>query len=114
MTYETTERIDATELPQDKKTDLAERMLSDDGGITHIEELKQDAYRGEFDPTPRTITTEYHGDSVEAALARGYKIRDTIEKQTDASVECEPTGVEYEFPSTIFYQLDLHINGGDD
>lgn len=114
MAYETTERIDATELPQDKKVDLAKRMLYDDGGITDIEELKQDAYRGEFNSTPRTITTEYHGDSVEAALARIYKLRDTIENQTDASVECEPTGVEYEFPSTVFYQLAMHINGGDD
>lgn len=109
------ETTDATELPQEKKEELVSSMLgTDEGGLGHVEGLKQDAILGTFDDTPRSFTTEYHGDCVEAALGRVYAIRDTIEDNTDARVSAEPTGKAWNFPSTTFYEIEVTINGGND
>lgn len=109
--YETTEQIKATELPKEERVELARELLGEQGGIDHFLRLKSEAITGTFDPTPRTFTTAYRGDSVAAALGRVYKIRDTIEQHTDANVECEPTGKEYLLQNTNYYEIRVIING---
>lgn len=106
------EIVDATELPSDERTALVERVIGDDGGVIETANLRQDAMLGELDGTPRTITTLQFGDSPEAALARAYKIRDVVESETNVSVECELTGRGYQFPDTVFYEIELRLNGG--
>lgn len=108
------EVIDVTDMPQEKRVELAKDWLSpEDGGEAHLVEIRQDAYNGELDPTPRTITFEYHGESRADALARGYRLRDVIEEETDVSASCELTGRVYELPNTRFYEMALHLNGGE-
>lgn len=109
-----TERIDVSELPEEKRTELAKSFVGDEpGGVMHIQKLKEDAILGRFDDTPRSFTTDMYGDSREAALGRAYKIRDIIENNTDATVECELTGTEYDLPETVFYEVRITINGGE-
>jgi hypothetical protein len=108
MEFNTT---DTSELSDEERVRLAERFLGEeDGGLGHIAKLKHDAILGRFDGTPRTVTSEFHGDDHEEALGRAYGIRDTIEKHSDATVDCELTGEAYLLPSTTFYEVALHIN----
>lgn len=113
MPYETTKRIDTSELSDERKIELAKRWLhASEGSAAELLKTKYRALRGDADPTPRTITTEIHGDSPADALGRMYRMRDKLETQDDIDVEADLTGVEYILPSTTFYQVELTINGG--
>lgn len=102
-----TRRIDATELPEEEKLDLAERFIDGEGGVNDILELRGDTLLDDVDS--RTFTTDLHGESLADALGRAYSLRDSIESQTGMSVSCEPTGLSYDFPSTVFYEIEITI-----
>lgn len=106
--------ITTDDMSHEKRVSLAKRMINGDGGISDIVQIKRQADSGDLSADPRTITTEHFGDTPEAALARVFKHRDFIESETEIDVSCELTGKTWEFPDTTFYEIDIHLNGGDE
>lgn len=102
--------IQTSDMSQDKKMELAKRMIDGDGGMNEIAQIKQRAANGNLSADSRTITTEHFGDSPTAALARVYKHRDFIEANTEIDVTCELTGKSWQFPNTMFYEVAMHLN----
>lgn len=98
--------IDATELPQSERVELATEMAQ---SMSDEAELRQDAILGRLDPEELTLTTEWYGDDLAEAQGRAYKTRDTIENHTGRSVEVEHTGKSWVFPETMYYEFRLTV-----
>lgn len=108
------ERVDTTDWSQQQKADWAEELMQGEGGANQIARIEMDAIDGELDDTPRTIVTRYHGDTKAAALARGYKVRDIIERETDLDASCEMGDTMWTFEDIPdYYEIKLHIEGGE-
>lgn len=100
------ETVDATELPKEKRVELAIRM-----GNSMVEEaeMRHQAILDDLDADETEITTEWFGDDLAEAMGRAFKTRDTIENHTGRSVEVEHTGKRWTFPSTTYYEFRLTI-----
>jgi len=107
------EIIDTTDWPQSDKTDLAKELMYDEGGLNHLASVAADARSGDLDDTPRTITTTYTATSREGALGKAYALRDELMKQEGVDVSSELTGRAWKTEATTFFEVDIHINGGD-
>jgi len=107
------EIIDTTDWPQSDKTDLAKELMYDEGGLNHLASVAADARSGDLDDTPRTITTTYTAESRSAALGKAYSLRDVLIEEGGVDASANLTDRAWKTEATTFFEVDIHINGGD-
>lgn len=104
------ETIDATELPQDEKVELATRMAE---SMVQEATFRHDSILDRLDSEQTEFTTEWYGETLAEAQGRAYKTRDTIENHTGRNVDVQHTGTAWNFPSTTYYEFRLTISGDE-